>query len=79
MLDDQGNRYPRDPRYVCQKAEQHLASLKLGGYALFMPELEFYLLDGASYGTSPGESFFSMGLAGATPRVRCIAPRASRR
>ena len=60
MLDNQGGRYPRDPRYVCQKAEQHLASLRLGGHALFMPELEFYVLDGASYRTSPGESFFSV-------------------
>ncbi|MFC1706230.1 glutamine synthetase beta-grasp domain-containing protein, partial [Planctomycetota bacterium] len=60
MLDNDGNRYPKDPRYVCQKAEQYLASLNLGGQALFMPELEFYLLDGASYRTSPGESYFSV-------------------
>ncbi len=59
MLDNEGNRYERDPRYVCQKAEQHLAKLGLGGHALFSPELEFYLLDGAEYGSSESSAYYA--------------------
>ncbi|MBN2495767.1 MAG: glutamine synthetase [Deltaproteobacteria bacterium] len=44
-----GSRYPRDPRHVLQRAEQHLADLELGAHALFSPEYEFYVLDQASF------------------------------
>jgi len=60
MLDNDGNRYPRDPRYVCEKAELYLAELGLRGHALFSPELEFYILDGADYGSSAQASYYSV-------------------
>jgi len=60
MYDNDGNRYVRDPRYVCQQAEAHLAEMKLGGHALFSPEMEFYVLDGADYGSSAGAAYYAV-------------------
>lgn len=60
MLDNDGNRYLRDPRYVCQKAEAYLESAGLGGHALFSPELEFYILDGADYGSAANAAYYTV-------------------
>ena len=60
MYDNAGQRYNRDPRYVCQKAEALLESMKLGGKALFSPELEFYILDAADYGSTGGAAYYSV-------------------
>lgn len=60
MLDNEGNRYERDPRFICQKAEEYLAQLKPGSKALFSPELEFYILDGAEYGTGDRSSYYNV-------------------
>src|SRR5437762_4987985 len=37
--------YSRDPRYVAQKAERHLASGGVADTAYFGPEAEFYVFD----------------------------------
>ncbi|MDF1596159.1 MAG: glutamine synthetase family protein [Acidimicrobiia bacterium] len=60
MYDNDGNRYERDPRFVLQKAEQAIADLGLGATALFSPELEFYILDGADYGSSAGSAHYDV-------------------
>lgn len=60
MLTTDGDRYARDPRYVASKAEAHLASMGLGGVALFSPELEFYVFDSADYGCSAEASYYSI-------------------
>ncbi len=60
MLDNEGNRYVRDPRYICQKAEARLDAMGLGGHALFSPELEFYILDGADYGSAANAAYYTV-------------------
>ncbi len=60
MLDNEGNRYERDPRFICQKAEEYLERLKPGSRALFSPELEFYILDGAEYGSGDRSSYYNV-------------------
>jgi glutamine synthetase len=42
-------RYSRDPRYIAQKAESHLASAKIADLSYWGPELEFYIFDDVRY------------------------------
>src|ERR1700738_5306990 len=37
--------YPRDPRYVAQKAQDYLQSTGIADTAYFGPEAEFYIFD----------------------------------
>ncbi|MFH1129997.1 MAG: type I glutamate--ammonia ligase [Pseudomonadota bacterium] len=60
ILNNDGTRYERDPRHILQKAEGFLAKSKLGGSALFSPELEFYVFDNANYGSSAGSAYWSV-------------------
>lgn len=53
-------RYPRDPRYVAQKAEAYLASTGLADTCYFGPEAEFFLFDSVRYDTNPQRSFFEL-------------------
>jgi glutamine synthetase len=58
-----GTRYVRDPRFVLQQAERHLSSISPGATPLFSPELEFYIFDGASYGSDPRSAHYSVDAA----------------
>lgn len=58
-----GTRYNRDPRFILHKAEEHLRSVQPGARALFMPEMEFYLFDKASFGTSERGAHYSVDAA----------------
>ncbi len=40
-----GESYSRDPRYVSQKAEEHLRSTGIADTAYFGPEAEFYIFN----------------------------------
>ena len=51
-------RFAQDPRYVCHKAEEQLKHLDLGEKLMFLPELEFYVLDNVSFGKDPEHSFY---------------------
>jgi len=42
-------RYTRDPRYIAQKAEDHLRKTKIGEVSYWGPELEFYIFDDVRY------------------------------
>ncbi len=42
---DTGNRFPRDPRFVAERAERFLIETGIADRAWFMPELEFNLFD----------------------------------
>jgi glutamine synthetase len=41
--------YPRDPRYVARKAEQHLAASGIADTCYIGPEAEFYIFDDVSF------------------------------
>jgi glutamine synthetase len=51
-------RYNKDPRYVCEKAEQYLKSTGLGDTAYIGPEAEFFLFDSLAYANNPEGAFF---------------------
>lgn len=52
-----GQSYSRDPRYIAQKAEIHLASTGLADTAYFGPEAEFFVFNDVRYGQGINYSF----------------------
>src|SRR3989442_628698 len=44
-----GARYSRDPRYVAQKAEQHLVKTGIATTAYYGPEAEFYIFNSVRF------------------------------
>ena len=48
-----GERYSRDPRYVAQKAQEHLFSTGVADTAYFGPEPEFFIFDDVRFETTP--------------------------
>ena len=44
-----GSNYPRDPRWIAQKAEAHLISSGVGDVSYWGPELEFFIFDSARF------------------------------
>lgn len=55
-----GERYPRDPRYISQKAENYLKSTGIGDTIYFGPEAEFFIFDDVRYHTSQNQSFYAL-------------------
>ena len=53
-----GEAYPRDPRYVAQKAEQYLKDSGIGDVSNWGPELEFFVFDSVRFGQSANEGFY---------------------
>jgi glutamine synthetase len=53
-------RYNKDPRYVAEKAEQHLKSTGIGDTAYIGPEAEFFLFDSLAFDSGPSGSFFKI-------------------
>ncbi|MBI2576195.1 type I glutamate--ammonia ligase [Candidatus Woesearchaeota archaeon] len=49
--------YSRDPRYVAQKAAQHLKDSGIADAAYFGPEAEFFIFDGIRFGQNENSSF----------------------
>src|SRR2546421_1319025 len=52
--------YSRDPRYVAQKAERHLAASGIADTAYFGPEAEFYIFDHVSFDQRPHSAFYEV-------------------
>ena len=52
--------YSRDPRYVAQKAERHLASGGIADTAFFGPEAEFYVFDHVSFDQKTHSAFYEV-------------------
>ena len=53
-----GESYTRDPRYIAQKAEKHLAATGLADTVYVGPEPEFFVLDDVRYDTGPGFAYY---------------------
>lgn len=53
-----GQAYPRDPRYIAQKAELYLKSTGLADKSYWGPEIEFYILDNVRFDQSYNYGFY---------------------
>jgi glutamine synthetase len=55
-----GQPYGRDPRYIAQKAENHLRSTGIADTTYFGPEAEFFVFDSIRYENSPKGAFYAI-------------------
>src|SRR5437879_1093036 len=53
-----GERYSRDPRYVAQKAEQHLVKSGIATTAYYGPEAEFYIFNSVRFDQNAHEGYY---------------------
>src|SRR6056297_416958 len=51
-------KYPRDLRFIAQKAEEYVHFSGVGDTAFFGPEAEFFIFDDIRYDTAPQYSYF---------------------
>jgi glutamine synthetase len=50
--------YTRDPRFIAQKAVQHMKAIGVGDTAYFGPEAEFFLFDDVRYDQTANSGFY---------------------
>ncbi|MFO0761200.1 MAG: type I glutamate--ammonia ligase [Byssovorax sp.] len=55
-----GQPYGRDPRYIAQKAENHLKASGVADTTFFGPEAEFFVFDSVRYDNSPRGAFYEL-------------------
>jgi glutamine synthetase len=55
-----GEPYARDPRFVAQKAEQHLIDSGIADVAYFGPEAEFFVFDHIAYSQVENRAFYEV-------------------
>ena len=55
-----GQRYPKDPRYTAEKAEQYLKSTGIGDTIFIGPEAEFFVFDELLYDNQPQGAFYKI-------------------
>ncbi len=53
-----GNRYEKDPRFIAQKAEEHLKSTGIADTAYFGPELEFFVFDSIRFDQNQHSGYY---------------------
>ena len=51
-------RYSRDPRYIAQKGEAYMKSIKVADTAYFGPEAEFFILDDIRFDSNQHSSYY---------------------
>jgi glutamine synthetase len=55
-----GGPYPRDPRYIAQKAEAHLIDSGIADTCFFGPEAEFFVFDHLAYDQREHRAFYEI-------------------
>src|SRR5207245_2159098 len=55
-----GKRYPRDPRFVTQKAIEYLKSTGIADTCFIGPEAEFFIFDDVRYQINPNSCSYSV-------------------
>lgn len=50
--------YPKDPRYIAQKAEAYLKSTAIGDVAYFGPEAEFFIFDNIQFDQTTNSGYY---------------------
>ena len=55
-----GQPYGRDPRYIAQKAENHVKASGIADTIYFGPEAEFFVFDSVRYDSSPRGAFYEI-------------------
>jgi len=55
-----GQRYPKDPRYTAEKAEQYLKSTGIGDTIFIGPEAEFFVFDELLFDNQPQGAFYKI-------------------
>src|SRR5213594_3648456 len=53
-----GKRYSRDPRYMAQKAEQHLVKTGIATASYYGPEAEFYIFNSVRFDQNAHEGYY---------------------
>ncbi len=53
-----GALYPKDPRYIAQKAEAYLKSTGIGDTCYFGPEAEFFIFDSVRYDQNANSGYY---------------------
>ena len=55
-----GEAYPKDPRFVAQKAERYLKDSGIGDRSYWGPELEFFIFDSVRFGQTANTGFYEV-------------------
>jgi glutamine synthetase len=55
---NQPARYPRDPRYIAQKAEEYVRSSGVGDVSYWGPELEFFVFDSVRFDQNARSGYY---------------------
>ncbi len=58
LTDHLRTRFPEDPRFLAFKAEEALKKSKIGSYALFGPEFEFFIFKKARFGVLEDGNYY---------------------
>ncbi|MFH1537376.1 MAG: type I glutamate--ammonia ligase [bacterium] len=55
-----GRPYERNPRNIVRKAERQIKRLGIDGASRWLPEFEFYIFDGARYGSGANQAYYKI-------------------
>ena len=55
-----GKPYERNPRNIARHAEEQIKKAGIDGISMWLPEMEFYILDGARYGSTVNSAYYEL-------------------